>query len=62
MSVDDAVVAVQLVEASMQNAAMLGTGLASVLHSRPATDPEAECASATALKTSRPANPHHSRG
>jgi len=44
VSVDDAVVAVQLVEASMQNAAMLGTGLASVLHSRPATDPEAEFA------------------
>jgi hypothetical protein len=42
VEVDDAVVAVQLVEMSMQNAAMLG-GLTSALHSHPSQHPETEC-------------------
>jgi hypothetical protein len=42
VGVNDAVVAVQLVEMSMQNAAMLG-GLYSALHSQPSEQPEEDC-------------------
>jgi hypothetical protein len=40
--VSDAVVTVQLVEMSMQNAAMLGS-LYSALHSKPSEQPEEDC-------------------
>lgn len=41
VEVDDAVVAVQLMEMSMHNASMLG--VVSALHSQPSDDPETEC-------------------